>query len=250
VAPLEALGGLRVDAERIKPSARLIRASDIEARPVEWLWEPRIPLGMLTLFAGDPKLGKSLSALAIAAAVSRGQALPMDLAPPGPASVILMSAEDDAERIINPRLMAAGADRARVYILQSIISTESTPKSGEREPRITERPPSILAHDIETIEAAAAGLGDCRLIVIDPVTAYLSGIDDHRNTELRGVLWPLKAMAERLNAAVILVTHMSKRSESGQAPRDWLDRVCRRLPGQFPLRQGSRRPIAPPRTDV
>jgi len=201
---------LHAAAEPIKPRARLTRASNIEDQPLEWLWKPRIPLGMLTLFAGDPKLGKSLSALAIAAAVSRGEALPMDRAPAGPASVILMSAEDDPARIIVPRLKAAGADLARIHVLESIILPGSTPKAGEREPRTTERPPSIVADDVDVIEAAAAQVGDCRLIVIDPVTAYLHGIDDHRNTELRGVLWPLKTMAERRNAAVILVTHMSK----------------------------------------
>jgi AAA domain len=134
----------------------------------------------------------------------------MDRAPRGPASVILMSAEDDPSRIIVPRLKAAGADLTRIHILESIILPGNAKQDSEREPSRIERPPSILAHDIEAIEEAAAGIGDCRLIVIDPVTAYLCGIDDHRNTELRGVLWPLKTMAERLNAAVILVTHMSK----------------------------------------
>ena len=75
--PPETLEDPSVETEQLKPRARLTRASEIEVRPLEWLWEPRIPLGMLTLFAGDPKLGKSLSALAIAAAVSRGMALPM-----------------------------------------------------------------------------------------------------------------------------------------------------------------------------
>ena len=78
----------------------------------------------------------------------------------------------------------------------SIISPGSSPKNGETEPRTIERLPSIVGHDVNVIEEAAAGVGDCRLVIIDPVTSYLSGIDDHRNTELRGVLWPLQAMAE------------------------------------------------------
>ena len=40
---------------------------------VEWLWAGRVPLGMITMFAGDPKLGKSFVTLAMAAALSRGQ---------------------------------------------------------------------------------------------------------------------------------------------------------------------------------
>jgi hypothetical protein len=53
-------------------------------------------------------------------------------------------------------------------------------------------------------------LGDCRLIVIDPVSAYLRGVDDNRNALLRGVLTPLKKLAERLEAAVVLVSHLTK----------------------------------------
>ena len=42
------------------------------------------------------------------------------------------------------------------------------------------------------IAAAADRLGDCRLIVVDPVSAYLGGVDDHRNAEVRGILSPLR----------------------------------------------------------
>jgi putative DNA primase/helicase len=197
-------------AARVKPRARLTRVSDVATKRVEWLWPDRIPLGMLTLFAGDPKLGKSLCTVGISAAVSCGKALPMDPTRREPGSVIMMSAEDDLARVIKPRLEAAGACMDRVHVLESIIVPGSARGHGEPEQPPSERMPSILGEDIVAIEDAARELGDCRLIVIDPVTAYLSGVDDHRNTELRAVLWPLKAMAERLNAAVVLVTHMSK----------------------------------------
>ena len=51
---------------------RLTCAVDLEPRAVEWLWSGRVPLGMITMFAGDPKLGKSYVTLAMAAALSRG----------------------------------------------------------------------------------------------------------------------------------------------------------------------------------
>jgi hypothetical protein len=55
---------------------RLTCAVNLAPREVEWLWAGRVPLGMITMFAGDPKLGKSYVTLAMAAAVSRG--LPLD----------------------------------------------------------------------------------------------------------------------------------------------------------------------------
>jgi hypothetical protein len=188
-----------------RPTARLIRAADIVPRAVEWLWDRRVPRGVLSLWAGAPKLGKSLTTTDLATCVSRGAPMPHGDIPDGPASVILMSAEDDPARTIVPRLRAAGANLDKIHILTSVILADGS-----------EALPSLRA-DMATIEAAAERLGDCRLIVIDPVSAYLGGVDDHRNAELRGVLSPLKAMAERLNVAVVLVTHLSKSaSTNGQ----------------------------------
>ena len=197
----------------LKPNAIVVKmtcAADVIPRKVEWLWHGRVPLGMLTLFAGDPKLGKSYVTLAMAAAVSRGAPLPQGDAPDKPASVILMSAEDDLARTIVPRLKAAGADLSRVHILESIILPRDDSENRDRSGPQIERLPTLLAYDLDAIEAAVARVGNCKMIVVDPVSAYLAGTDDHRNAELRGVLSPLKAMAERLNVAVVLVSHLSK----------------------------------------
>src|SRR5262249_50079558 len=76
----------------VRPRFKMTRAVDIAPRPVEFLWGKRVPRGMLSLFAGDPKLGKSLVTVAMAAAVSRGAALPGDDTPDGPGDVVLLSA--------------------------------------------------------------------------------------------------------------------------------------------------------------
>jgi putative DNA primase/helicase len=142
--------------------------------------------------------GQSFVTLAIAAAVSRGRPLPQSDLPDRPASTILISAEDDPARTIVPRLVAAGADLSRIHVLESIKLANGL-----------EALPSLRA-DIDAISAAAARLGDCRLIVIDPVAAYLNGVDDNRNSALRRVLSPLKNLAERMRAAVVLVSHLTK----------------------------------------
>jgi putative DNA primase/helicase len=176
----------------------MTRALDFEPCEVEWLWAGRVPLGMMTMFAGDPKLGKSFVTLTMAAALSRGLPLPWSEQPDMPASTILMSAEDDPLRTIVPRLTAAGADLAKVHILESVVRA-----NGD------EALPSLRA-DIDAIMIAAARLGDCRLIVIDPISAYLSGIDDYRNAALRGALTPLKRLAVQIGTAVVLVSHLTK----------------------------------------
>ena len=51
-------------------------ALDYPARPVEWLWPEKFPLGKVTLLIGDPGLGKSLVAIDAASRVSRGSGFP------------------------------------------------------------------------------------------------------------------------------------------------------------------------------
>ena len=192
----------RIDSGR---RVRLTCTVDLEPCLVDWLWSGRVPLGMITMFAGDPKLGKSYVTLAMAAALSRGLPLPLSDRPNRPGSTILMSAEDDPARTIVPRLIAGGADLTKVHVLESVILANGS-----------ETLPSLWA-DIDAITTAAARLGDCRLIVIDPVSAYLKGVDDNRNTALRGVLTPLNRLAEGLGAAVVLVSHLTKaRSANGK----------------------------------
>jgi hypothetical protein len=173
-------------------------AAEIEPREVEWLWAGRVPMGMLTMFAGDPKLGKSFVTLAMAAALSRGQPLTQSKLPNRPGSTILMSAEDDPARTIVSRLKAAGADLAKIHILESVVLADGAEKLLS------------LRADVDAIKNAAVRLGECRLIVIDPVSAYLRGVDDNRNAVLRGVLSPLKNLAERLSVAIVLVSHLTK----------------------------------------
>jgi hypothetical protein len=198
------------------PRAQTVAASTIAPERVEWLWPGRVPLGFLTLFSGDPKLGKSLAALSVLSAVTRGGPLPGGDAD-GPAtaprgSAILLSAEDDPARTIVPRLLAAGADLDRVHILSTMLEPEFRGYSGRPTAHVAaERMPTASAEDLRAIERRAAALGDCRLIVFDPVSAYISG----RDADVRRALGPVKDMAGRLGAAVLLINHLGKRGASG-----------------------------------
>jgi hypothetical protein len=173
-------------------------ADQIAPSKVDWLWQNRVPLGTLTSFAGDPKLGKSLITIHVAAAVSRGWVLPHSDTPCPVGSTVLMCAEDDPAKTIVPRLIAAGADLSKVHIVQSTILPDGS-----------EVLPSLRA-DVDAIRAAAARLRDCRLIAIDPVSAYLSGVDERRNAMIRRVLSPFSILAEQQGAAVVLVDHLTK----------------------------------------
>jgi len=53
--------------------ADFVYLCDLQPRPVEWLWEDRLACGTLAMISGVPGSGKTWIALAIAAALSRGQ---------------------------------------------------------------------------------------------------------------------------------------------------------------------------------
>lgn len=182
--------------------ATLTRLADVETEEIRWLWRDRMALGKLTLIAGDPGLGKSMLSIDMAARVSKGDPWP-DGTPCPQGSAILFSAEDDVADTIKPRLLAAGADTSNIYTL-------TTPAQRDARTGQTVFAPFSLQRDRPTLEAALEELGDVRLIVVDPVSAYLDGVQSHNNAEVRGVLAPLSDLAAKHGAAVLAVTHLNK----------------------------------------
>jgi putative DNA primase/helicase len=174
------------------------RLSDVDPKEVEWLFPNRIPLGKITLIAGDQGLGKSFLTMDLIARVTTGGEVPCgDGECVADGSAVLLSAEDGLADTIRPRLDAAGADCRRVFALTTLELPDG---------RLT---PFTLAY-IPQLEATITGAPDCKLVVIDPVGAYVGGVDDHKGATLRAVLGPLSSLAERTNTAIVLVTHLNK----------------------------------------
>lgn len=178
--------------------------ADVEPRPVSWLWPERIPAGRITLLVGRPGEGKSFLTTDAAARVTTGTPWP-DGSDCPKGSVILISAEDDPADTIRPRLDAHYADVRRVHLLSAVRWVDD---DGQSERMIS------LA-DVDAIEAALERLPDCRLIVVDPIGSFLGGrTDAHRDNEVRGVLAPIAALAERHGPAVLVVAHRRKSAGS------------------------------------
>ncbi|MCR9117854.1 MAG: AAA family ATPase [bacterium] len=67
-----------------------------------------------------------------------------------------------------------------------------------------------LEQDLPDLDAALHENPDTRLVVIDPVAAYLGKVDSHKNADVRGLLAPLADLAGKHRVAVVTVTHLSK----------------------------------------
>lgn len=175
--------------------------NDVQPEAITWLWPGRFPLGKLSIISGDPGLGKSLVTLAITAAVSRGEAWPCreGAAPAG--DVVLISAEDDPADTIRPRLEAAGADLTRVHVVQAVrIPTDDG--------SIVRKPWDF--NDLVALGELLDRLPECRLVIVDPVSAYLAGTDSHKNADVRALLTPLAELAASHKVAILAVSHLNK----------------------------------------
>jgi hypothetical protein len=174
--------------------------TDIRPEPVRWLVEGLIPLGKLTLLAGDGGHGKTTLTLELAAGVSAGRAVfGIDYTTPAAGEVLLISCEDDFGDTVVPRLLALGADLSRIRRVDGLP------------PKDDKTPPFTLAH-YEALERELKGRPGVRLVVIDPAGAYIgkAGCDDHKDSELRALLGPLAELAARCQVAIILVKHLNK----------------------------------------
>jgi hypothetical protein len=177
--------------------------SDIEAKPVSWLWPGRVARGKLTIIAGNPGLGKSQITASIAALVTMGGRFPVDRHQCKPAEVLFLSAEDDPADTLRPRLEAAGADLSRIHFVDGV--TVGYAGDGSR----TDRAFSLQA-DVLALGSRLVELGNVAVVVIDPISAYLGAVDSHKNADVRALLAPLSELAARHDAAIIGVSHMTK----------------------------------------
>lgn len=178
----------------------LTKAATVPPRRARWLYDGRVPLGTVSILAGEPGLGKSTLLSDLAAGVSKGT-LPGDLTH-NPAGVLIASAEDDPAATLVPRLMAAEADLERVHFVTLRVEADGQDTPGAL----------TLPDDVPALLEEARSVG-ARLLVLDPVVAYLDGqINAHRDQHVRRVLAPLAEHAARMNLAVLAVLHLNKTS--------------------------------------
>lgn len=169
--------------------------SDIDEEKIDWFWLHRIAT-KANAIGGAPGVGKSQLAANCIATVTTGGRWP-DNTPCQIGSAIIITSEDDAGDTIKPRLVAAGADVSKVSILDAIKAED-----GKDQPWTLD--------DIVALEALVQSQHDTRLIVIDPITAYLGHKDGHNTADVRGMLAPVQELANKYNICILMITHLNK----------------------------------------
>src|SRR6516164_7723789 len=194
--------GDQTDEEAEDDDLVIAAADELEMCGVDWLWPGRFARGKFGLIAGLPDMGKGQIAAFIAAAVTAGVELPCDEGSAPQGNVIWFNAEDGARDTVLPRLVAAGADLKRIILVNGA-------RVGGVEKMFS------LVTDLQLLRAKIEEIGNVVLVIIDPVSAYLGvgKVDGRSATDVRGVLTPMKNMAEELHVAVIGIAHFNKRDD-------------------------------------
>ena len=183
--------------EETKTELQLIKLSEIQSQEVSWLWFPFIPYGKLTIVQGDPGDGKTTLVLNIAAKLSKGNSLDDEMKPTEPLNVIYQSAEDGLADTIKPRLEQAGADCENILVIDESMKSLSM---------IDER----LEEAVMRTKA--------KLLILDPIQAYLGGGMDNKQSqqaglanEARDMTKKLAALAEKYQCAIVLEADWNNR---------------------------------------
>jgi RecA-family ATPase len=191
-----------------------IKASAVKIEPQRWLLNGYIPLNECTLIAGTGGIGKSTLLLYFASLVSNGAKLTLNsidcIIEQG--KVLILSAEDRIKTSIVPRLKSINANLDNIEIIESVFEIEEP----EDEFCIS------LDKDLYLIEQKIKEMENVRLIIIDPVTAYIGDLKEDKSSHVRNFLIRLGKIAEKYNLSILLNTHTRKHSgnDSGGSAAD------------------------------
>jgi RecA-family ATPase len=177
-----------VEEEEYK-GPRLVRLSDVKAEPIDWLWLNFLARKKLAFCDGDPGIGKTFAMLAVAAAITSGRGMP-GLPSGDPRTVILLTAEDDLEDTIRPRIEMLGGDPERLFSFDDLF-------------QLDEFGIALLNTAMEEVQPA--------LLIIDPIMAFIPGnVDIYKPNQVRRITNPLRQLAKRYNCAIVGIRHLTK----------------------------------------
>lgn len=175
---------------------KLILASEIEERDLSWLWYPYLIGHGANLIFGRGGIGKSHITADIAAALSTGTPLPTQTGRQPKRKVLMLSAEDEYDTVLVPRLRRAGADLSRIAL-----------------------PPKLFTLDAKGIQMVEDYIDEFQadVVVIDPIVHFMGGkIDMFKSNEVREVMGGLHQLGLKNETSIIIVGHQRKAKKDNE----------------------------------
>jgi hypothetical protein len=171
------------------PKYSVVRMSDVEEKPTEWVIEGILPASDVVVLIGEEGIGKGLWWIEQTRAItSLGDA------------VVLIVAEDDPARALKPRMRAADIDTRLVSIIVADAET------------LTGHP--YLPTDTAEVEQVLRDT-EAKLLIIDPWVSVVPGhLQLKDSQQARAALDPLTVLARRTGCCILAVAHTNRTNGS------------------------------------
>lgn len=157
--------------------------ADARMRSIRWLEKPNWQRSAFQLFAGTKGAGKGTYLAGFAARLSlQGH------------GVLFVTSEDSVEIDLKPRLVAAGADTSRVFVVNEHVR---------------------LPDDLEELRRLAEECAPITLLAIDPVANHIGDRNSNNDAEVRDAIAPLNKLADELDCLIVGVRHPGKDRSRG-----------------------------------
>lgn len=212
-----------------------------DPKPVEWLVERSIPLGVPFLIAAMGDTGKSYLLLNLAHRVAYGE---IDFMPKpllgGPViaqgRVVVLTAEDD-RNVVHTRLRALDPLDRRLKAPERLMVVP-LPDAGGPFPLVRQgRDGLVTTPEFESLVEQCKAIEDLKLVVFDPLQAFVLA-DVNADPAAGQFLWTaLARLAAETGAAVGVAHHMKK---TGGAPIKTIAEAREAIRGSSALVDGTR----------
>ncbi len=187
----------------------ILSGDQIDPTPVDWHWKERLAVKKMNLIVGEGKQGKTQLALYVVATTTTGGDWCDGSGAAQQGTAIILSAEDDPEDTLAPRLVAMGANMSKVKIIRAEYRITRPGKDPVINP--------VTFQDLAYWRAVFRRFPDTRVFLADPLPAYLGrGVNDHKNAEIRSVLTPFLGLVRDFELAMLSISHLNKSIDPGK----------------------------------
>lgn len=190
-----------------KKPLKFRRMSEIKPKRPNYLIFPYFPRGKLTIIGGVSGSTKTWFTLELSAVISKGRRFfsdDDDASARDPGIVIYQTKENDYESDVRPRLDKLDANLDNIIVLDDYDEDENgfplTLSDGRIEQAMQELHPALL--------------------IFDPIQSYLGAETDmNQANKVRPIMDKLIDIAARYDCALVLISHMSKKTDLGALDR-------------------------------
>lgn len=178
--------------------------SQVEEEDIDWIWQPYVAKGEVTILEGDPGLGKSYLAQMLAGAICKGARLPRMNSNRGKVRmkqgpVIYFDLENSAASVTKPRLRWNGFEN-----MENFWQEEQAFTLGDED---------YHAAMIEALDRIKPSM-----VVFDTINTYIGKTDSNKGVEVTQAMNKFKEIASRYHCSVLVLRHLTKMSRTN--PQD------------------------------